>query len=122
MMEHPDDNIGRILKERREELGRTLQNAEQETRIRKTYLESLENNRFSDLPGQAYVTGFIRVYARYLGLKSNPLLALLNDLQSVETKAAETEPAAVSKPDLGVKHSADGDWRKFFLVLSLIHI
>ena len=53
MMEHPDDNIGRILKERREELGRTLQNAEQETRIRKTYLESLENNRFSDLPGQA---------------------------------------------------------------------
>ena len=120
MMEHPDDNIGRILKERREELGRTLQNAEQETRIRKTYLESLENNRFSDLPGQAYVTGFIRVYARYLGLKSNPLLALLNDLQSVETKAAETEPAAVRKPDFGAKHSADGDWRKFFLAFVLV--
>ena len=41
MMENPDGNIGRILKQRREELGRTLQNAEQETRIRKTYLESL---------------------------------------------------------------------------------
>ena len=120
MMETPDGNIGRILKERREELGRTLQNAEEETRIRKTYLESLENNRFSELPGQAYVTGFIRVYARYLGLKSNPLLARLNDLQSVETKSVETEPATVSNPDLGARHSAGGDWRKFFLVFILV--
>ena len=88
MMENPDGNIGRILKQRREELGRTLQNAEQETRIRKTYLESLENDRFSDLPGRTYVMGFIRVYAAYLGLKSNALIARLNDLQDVETGPA----------------------------------
>jgi len=120
MMENPDGNIGRILKQRREELGRTLQNAEQETRIRKTYLESLENNRFSELPGQAYVTGFIRVYAHYLGLKSSPLLVLLNDLPGSENKPAKTKPETASKPDLGAKHSADGDWRKFFLVFILV--
>ena len=86
MMENTDASIGRILKDRRQELGYTLQAAEEATRIRKTYLDSLENNRFSELPGQACVTGFIRIYAGYLGLKSNPLLALLNDLQSVEEK------------------------------------
>ena len=119
-MENTDASIGRILKERREELGYTLQAAEEATRIRKTYLDSLENNRFSELPGQAYVTGFIRIYARYLGLKSNPLLALLNDLQSVATKPEETIQTARPLPDLRAGSSSGGDWRKFFLIFILI--
>jgi cytoskeletal protein RodZ len=122
MMENTDASIGHILKERREELGYTLQAAEEETRIRKTYLDSLENNRFSELPGQAYVIGFIRVYARYLGLKSNPLLALLNDLQSVETRPEETVQMTRPLPDPRAESSSGGDWRKFFLVFILILI
>jgi len=120
MMENTDASIGRILKERREQLGYTLQAAEEATRIRKTYLDSLENNRFSELPGQAYVTGFIRIYARYLGLKSNPLLALLNDLQSVATTPEETIQTARPLPDLRAGSSSGGDWRKFFLIFILI--
>lgn len=120
MMENTDASIGRILKQRREELGYTLQAAEEATRIRKTYLDSLENNRFSELPGQTYVTGFIRVYAHYLGLKSNPLLALLNDLQSVTTKPEETIQTARPLPDLRAGSSSGGDWRKFFLIFILI--
>jgi len=119
-MENADASIGRILKERREELGYTLQAAEDETRIRKTYLDSLENNQFSELPGKVYVTGFIRVYARYLGLESNPLLALLNDLQNVETKPEDTLQATRHLPDLRAGSSSGGDWRKFFLVFFLI--
>jgi len=119
-MENTDASIGRILKERREQLGYTLQAAEEATRIRKTYLDSLENNRFSELPGQAYVTGFIRIYARYLGLKSNPLLALLNDLQSVATTPEETIQTARPLPDLRAGSSSGGDWRKFFLIFILI--
>ena len=120
MMDTADSNIGRILKERREELGRSLQDAADATRIRKTYLESLEDNRFSDLPGRTYVMGFIRVYAAYLGLKSNPLVSRFNDLQGVETEPAATVPAAVSTSGLTVKHAADGDWRKFFLAFLLV--
>ena len=120
MMENTDASIGRILKEQREQLGYTLQAAEEATRIRKTYLDSLENNRFSELPGQAYVTGFIRIYARYLGLKSNPLLALLNDLQSVATTPEETIQTARPLPDLRAGSSSGGDWRKFFLIFILI--
>ena len=120
MMDNTDGNIGRILKQRREELGRTLQNAEEDTRIRKTYLESLENNRFSELPGQAYVTGFIRLYAGYLGLASDPLLALLNDRQSVATGPAEAEPTVGSEPVQRAQHAAGSDWRKFFLAFVLV--
>ncbi len=80
-MENPAVNIGAILKEQREKIGRSLQDAAQHTCIRKTYLESLENNQFSDLPGQAYVTGFIRVYARYLGLDDSSLLSQLENTE-----------------------------------------
>ena len=119
MMENTDGNIGRLLKERRQELGYTLQDAEEETRIRKTYLESLENNRFSELPGQVYVTGFIRVYARYLGLKSNTLLVLLSDLQSAETSPPEPE-TIVTRKILPTKPASGGDWRKFLLAFILV--
>lgn len=116
MMESTERTIGRIFKERREQLGRSLQDAADATRIRKNYLESLENNRFSELPGRTYVMGFIRVYAAYLGLNSNPLVTQLNDLQS-DTAAPL---AAAGKPGLADKHAADTDWQKFFFAFLLV--
>jgi len=120
MMESTDGNIGRLLKERREELGYTLQEAEEETRIRKTFLESLENNHFSELPGQAYVTGFIRVYASYLGLKSKPLLVLLSELQNSATLPPEIVKPNLPRTVLRTDPSSGGDWRKFFLAFILV--
>jgi hypothetical protein len=41
---------------------------ERETHIRVKYLGALEDERFDVLPGQAYVRGFLRTYADFLGL------------------------------------------------------
>ena len=41
----------------------------------------MEKGQLEALPGQAYITGFIRVYARHLGLDSDELLGRLNALQ-----------------------------------------
>lgn len=84
MMENTAQDIGTILKSQREKLGYSLQDAAQHTRIRLASLESIENNQFSDLPGQVYVTGFIKVYASYLGIDSAPLLKQLEDIQSTQ--------------------------------------
>jgi cytoskeletal protein RodZ len=84
MIENTDQDIGTILKSQREKLGYSLQDAEQHTRIRLASLESIENNQFSDLPGQVYVTGFIKVYASYLGVDSAPLLKQLEEIQSTQ--------------------------------------
>jgi cytoskeletal protein RodZ len=98
-MENKLEDIGGLLKERREQLGYSLQDAAQHTRIRQTLLESIEANRFSDLPGQAYVTGFIRVYARYLGLESDSLLAQIDDLPiGTGTSSVKYVPVAKHKP------------------------
>lgn len=59
---------GEKLKERREELGYTLQTAEEKTKIRKTYLRALENEDFAVLPPRVYATGFVKNYARFLDM------------------------------------------------------
>lgn len=84
MIENTAHDIGTILKSQREKLGYSLQDAAQHTRIRLASLESIENNQFSDLPGQVYVTGFIKVYASYLGVDSAALLKQLEDIQATQ--------------------------------------
>lgn len=59
---------GEILRETRTERRITLSDVEQDIRINRTYLEALEQARFDLLPAPVYARGFMRSYARYLGL------------------------------------------------------
>ena len=77
-------NLGSELQSKRKQLGYSLKDVAEHTRIRKVYLESMEQGQFEALPGQAYVTGFVRVYARHLGLDSDVLLARLNAPQETD--------------------------------------
>jgi cytoskeleton protein RodZ len=60
--------IGRALRSARLLLGKTLEDASRETRVRSDYLEALEREEFERLRGDVYVRSFLRSYARYLGL------------------------------------------------------
>lgn len=71
--------IGEALREAREGLGLTVEQAAVDTRISARFLEALEMERFEDLPADVYVRGFIRSYAAYLGLDPTPLLATFED-------------------------------------------
>jgi cytoskeletal protein RodZ len=62
------DRIGDILKRVRERRTEALEDIAEYLRIRPTYLSALEDSRYEDLPADAYVIGFLRTYANYLGL------------------------------------------------------
>jgi cytoskeleton protein RodZ len=66
--------IGDILRNARREQGATLADAAAQTRVRETYLAALEEEEFAALGGDVYVKGFLRSYAKYLGLDPEPLL------------------------------------------------
>ncbi len=68
MSEDSTRPLGEWLRQRREELGISLQQAEAETRIRARYLEALEKEEFQALPDPVVGRGFVRNYAAYLGL------------------------------------------------------
>ncbi|MBQ2995566.1 MAG: helix-turn-helix domain-containing protein [Peptococcaceae bacterium] len=61
--------IGTILKKERESKKITLEQVEEATKIRRKYLEAIENERFEVLPGEVYVKGFVAAYLKYLGIK-----------------------------------------------------
>lgn len=76
-MDAEQRSYGAMLRRRREELGLTLDDLATRTRIRKTYLQALEQENLQTLPGNAYVVGFLRIYARQLGLSEKTLLEAL---------------------------------------------
>ena len=66
--------IGDILRQSRVDRGVTLADVEQDIRINRVYIEALENARFEELPAPVYARGFMRSYARYLGLDPDEAL------------------------------------------------
>ena len=60
--------IGYSLRAARERQGIGLPEAELATKIRAKYIRALEEEDFDALPGDAYVRGFLRTYADFLGL------------------------------------------------------
>jgi len=67
--------LGALLREARERQGITLERVEEVTRIRRIFLEALEEERFADLPGEAYAKGFVRNYALFLKLNPDEALS-----------------------------------------------
>jgi hypothetical protein len=60
--------IGESLREARLKRGLSPADVQRAIRIRDRYLQALEDERWELLPGDAYVKGFLRTYADYLGL------------------------------------------------------
>jgi cytoskeleton protein RodZ len=68
--------LGELLKETRQNKEVSLEQVEEELRIRKKYLQALEEEDFSIMPPEVYVKGFLRNYAIYLGLDPEEVRAL----------------------------------------------
>jgi cytoskeleton protein RodZ len=70
------ETLGVWLRQTREAQGSTLEEVEDATRIRPRFLEALEAGDLSAFSGGAVqVRGFLRIYARYLGLSPDEVLA-----------------------------------------------
>jgi cytoskeletal protein RodZ len=72
--QHVETGIGRALRRARESRGKSLEDASRETRVRIDYLRAIEHEWFGALGSDVYVRGFLRSYARYLGLSSEKVV------------------------------------------------
>lgn len=70
-------SLGAVLAERRGERGLTIEQVASATRVRAEYLRALEADQAERLPAAVYAKGYLRTYARYLGLEPEPLVELL---------------------------------------------
>ena len=69
------ESIGTYLRRERELRGLSLEEVADTTRIPLRSLEQLEAGDYAELPGDTFVRGFLRAYARAVGLSSDEALA-----------------------------------------------
>lgn len=87
--------IGRALKQARTEAHLTLEEVSTRTMIAKKYLVALEEGHFTVFPGEVYLKGALRRYARELGLDADSLIAAYDRSFANEETKKTAPPAQV---------------------------
>ena len=67
--------VGEYLRGVRESQSLQLEDAARVTKISKSYLVAIEQGQFEKLPNVAYIKGFLRLYAGYLSLSGDEVVA-----------------------------------------------
>ena len=88
------DSVGAILKSAREEKKIPLNQVSSDTHILPGYIQAIEENRFQDLPGEAYCAGFIGTLAQYYGLDRSHLVSMYRGIPEKKKNAPASEHKA----------------------------
>lgn len=68
------ESPGRRLRLQRQAQGLEIERIATQLHLRPDRVEALEQDRYEDLPGPVFVAGYIRNYARLLGIDARPLI------------------------------------------------
>ncbi|MBQ9486669.1 MAG: helix-turn-helix domain-containing protein [Selenomonadaceae bacterium] len=66
--------IGDILRKEREKQRMTIEDIENGTSIRASYIEAIEKGEYDKMPGRVYAKGFIKNYANFLKLNGDEIV------------------------------------------------
>jgi len=69
-----ESGLGLFLKGEREKKGLSLDHVAKVTRLRRYYIEALENEDWGMLPSRVFIKGFIRTYIKVIGLDYNEVI------------------------------------------------
>ena len=80
--------LGDEFRSAREARGLTLSDVAEQIHIRSVYLNAIENEDWKAIGAPVYVRGFLRTYARFLGLPAEDAVARFNESAPPERPAA----------------------------------
>lgn len=87
--------LGDRLRKARESLGLSIEDVHNATKIRVAYLVAMEEGRFSELPGEVYVRGFLKSVGKAVGIDGDELVIeydrIRKDSKTEEPKANSRE-------------------------------
>lgn len=105
--------LGNRLKEAREELGMSLEDLQEATKIQKRYLKGIEEGNYDMMPGPFYVRAFIKQYAEAVQLDPEQLFEEFKD--EVPSTYKDEIPEKLSR--VQTKKTISGKSSKIFDVL-----
>ncbi|MFV8437670.1 cytoskeleton protein RodZ [Vibrio owensii] len=113
MTEHEKTNevplsmeAGTLLKNKRESLDMTQKHVADRLRLRVSVIEDIENNRFEEQQVTTFTRGYLRSYAKLVGLDEKIVLAALEQTSEVHVKPQETEMQSFSRKTKHEKHNS----------------
>jgi len=99
-------DIGATLRGAREQAGRSLDQLVAATKISAATLRAIEANQLEHLPRGIFLRGFLRAYAREVGLDPEPIIAAL--VEQFEPPPARVASGTAAEP-VGKDLAADGE-------------
>lgn len=92
---------GDVIKKKRESLEKDINTVSIDTKIQARFLKYIENNQFDKFDSSVFATGFIKIYAKYLGLDVEKILALYR--RSTLPKVKTTKNRLISRKKKSLK-------------------
>ena len=92
MNERVEVSVGQVLREAREAQNITLEDVAMRLRLMHRQVEAMETDDFGSLGQPVFARGFVRNYARLMGLQPEPLLARMEGAPAEPTPVAPVEP------------------------------
>ncbi|HEX8637653.1 MAG TPA: helix-turn-helix domain-containing protein [Pyrinomonadaceae bacterium] len=86
------ETLGEKLRQAREERGVTITEVAEQTRISPHYIELIEMDDYRTLPGGIFNKGFIKSYAKYVGVDESEALQDYSRLITAQTGDASDDP------------------------------
>ena len=87
-------SVGSMLKREREKMKVQISDISTATKIPEKYLRAIEKEDYSIFPGETYLVGFIRNYARELDLDPNEVVSLYKNTKLEKERASNVMSAA----------------------------
>ena len=99
--------VGQKLEEARKRKGVSVREVSESTKIRGDYLSAIETGNYDIKLPEVYLRGFVRLYAKFLGLDQDALVADLdNELGKVSDKNVKKSLGSIVSHDNSVKQSS----------------
>lgn len=86
--------VGQYLRRHREKKQMSVEEISRSTRVPMDSVTRIEANQFDELPGEVFVRGFLKSYARAIGLPADEVLARY----TASRRAAWVTPLPISSP------------------------
>nr|WP_321382313.1 cytoskeleton protein RodZ [uncultured Vibrio sp.] len=113
MTEHENTNevplsieAGTLLKNKRESLGMTQKQVADRLRLRVSVIEDIENNRFESQQVATFTRGYLRSYAKMVGVDEKVVLTALEQTADIQPKDQEIEMQSFSRKTKHEKHNS----------------
>ena len=78
--------VGEVLKKQRKDLNKPVEQVALDTKIQPRFIKYIEENDFNKFDSPIYAQGFIKIYAKYLNLNEDRILAIYRRSVPIDIK------------------------------------